>query len=256
MEPVTAMTYNVRHAVLDDGDHAWDNRREGVADRVRAAAPDIIGVQECAGEQHAELAADLPAYEWVGVTDDPGSGEHTPIGYDGAWECRRAETTWLSESGAVASVGWDAAYPRVLTKATLQRRATGTMLTVFNTHFDHIGERARVESAGLLRREIDSLPMERPAIAVGDFNAEPGAEAYETLVSDAFDRPLIDARTAAEETARPATTVTDFTAAGTRVLDHVFVTDEWRVRQYTVDDTTANGTYPSDHLPVVVTVEY
>jgi endonuclease/exonuclease/phosphatase family metal-dependent hydrolase len=256
MKTVTGMTYNVRHAVLDDGENAWENRREGVSERIQTAAPDIVSVQECTGDQHTELAADLPAYEWVGVADDPGSGEHTPIGYDDSWECERTKTVWLSESGAVASVGWDAEYPRVLTKATFRSRTDGTILTVFNTHFDHIGEQAQIESARLVRREIDSIPMERPAIALGDFNVEPGTKAYDTLVSDEFDRNLLDARTAAKETAGPTTTVTDFDSPGTRVLDHVLVTDGWHIRQYSVDDTKVNGTYPSDHLPVVVTVEY
>ncbi len=256
MGTVTVMSYNVRHAVLDDGEHAWDNRREGAAERVRTAAPDVIGFQECTGEQHAQLAADLPAYEWLGVADDPGSGEHTPIGYGERWGCTRTETVWLSESGAVASVGWDAEYPRVMTNATFRSRADGRVLTIFNTHFDHVGERARVESAGVVRRELNCLPTERPAIVLGDFNAEPGTEAYETLVSNEFDRKLVDARTAAEETVGPATTLTDFESSRNRVLDHVFVTDGWRVRRYSVDDTKVNGTYPSDHLPVVVTVEY
>ncbi|MXR50263.1 endonuclease [Halovenus sp. WSH3] len=255
MDPVTVLSYNVRHAVLDDDEHAWRLRRDGVAERVRAAEPDILGVQECTGEQHEQLAADLPGYEWVGVAAEPGSGEHTPIGYADSWKCERTETIWLSESGDPGSVGWDAEYPRVLTTATLRRPANGAVLTVVNTHFDHVGERARLESARLARERIDALPADRPAVLLGDFNAEPGSEPYESLIGDGFDRALRDARIAARERAGPATTLTDFESSRERIVDHVFVTAEWQVDRYAVDDTRHEGAYPSDHLPVVVSLK-
>ncbi|WP_436903078.1 endonuclease/exonuclease/phosphatase family protein [Halovenus halobia] len=65
------MTYNVRHAILDDGTHSWPNRRDGVIERVRAADSDILGVQECTGEQQVELATGLPEYEWLASPTNP-----------------------------------------------------------------------------------------------------------------------------------------------------------------------------------------
>lgn len=255
MDPVTVLTYNVRHAILDDGVHSWANRREGVTERIRAADPDVIGVQECAGDQQAELAAGLPVEEWVGVAD-AGSGEHVPIGARTPWEPVEAETRWLSASGEVGSVGWDGKYPRVVTTAVLQHRESGQRLTVCNTHFDHVGKRARLESARVLREHVDAQPPDRPVVVLGDFNAHPGSAPYKRLTGADFERELRDARTVAAETSGPTVTFTDFeSVADGRTLDHVFVTTDLDVQRYSVDPTKENGQYPSDHLPVLVTVE-
>jgi endonuclease/exonuclease/phosphatase family metal-dependent hydrolase len=171
MAPLRVVTYNVRHAVLDDGQDAWDRRRDGVVERLRASDPDVIALQECAGEQQKELAAALSPYEWVGVAETPGSGEHNPVGIGPRLSLADATTDWLSESGDTGSVGWDAAYPRVLTTTLLEDRQTGCALAVYNTHFDH-----------------------------------------------------------------------------------VFLTRACEVRGYAIDATTADGRFPSDHLPVVVDV--
>lgn len=255
MGRLTALTYNVQHAILDEGPE-WEQRRSGVAERIRTADPDVLGLQECAGEQHGDVAADLPGYEWVGVATEPGSGEHDPIGYREEWSLIETETRWLSKSGEPGSVGWDAGYPRVVTTATL-RDETGDVVTVCNTHFDHLGPQARKESATLLQRLVDEFPSDRPIIALGDFNTEPGQPAYDQLVNGDGSRQLHDARAVAAATSGPGTTLTDFDSLRpNRAVDHVFVISNLSVEQYAVDTAKANGQFPSDHLPVVATCRY
>ncbi len=255
MRSLTIQTYNVRHAVIDDGANAWERRRNGVVERIKAADPDVLGLQECEPRQHADLASDLPGYEWLGVADDPETGMNNPIAVGQRLEVRSAETSWLSESGETGSVGWDAGYARVLTSARLRDRPTERDFVVYNTHFDHVGRRARTESATVLRERIDALSNSRPVIAMGDFNTEPGEDAYERLLSGDHQRSLVDTRKLASATAGPETTLSDFTTlrAG-RQVDHVLVTADVSVKRYVVDESTVNGRYPSDHLPVIVDV--
>lgn len=258
MEPFTVLTYNVRHATLDDGRDAWPRRRPGVRTLLCGVEPAVIALQESTGDQHADIAADLPAYDWVGVAEQPGSGEHNPIGAAASFEIRDSETTWLSETPTVAgSVGWDAAYARALTRVTLEAE-TGQSLTVFNTHFDHRGREARAESARLVRRRVDALPPDRPVVVLGDLNCRPGSTPYAVLTGEAFDRSLRDARRAADTVEGPETTVTTFTALDPgRRLDHVFVTEDLDVQRYAALDRTDDaGRYPSDHLPVAVTLDF
>ena len=254
MESVTVMTYNVRHAVLDEGVHSWANRRESVIERVRAGDPDILGIQESSGEQQAELATGVPDYEWVGVAEEPGSGEHVPLGVRSPWEVLDSEILWLSESGDPRTVGWDGKYPRVVTTAVLGHQ-NGQRLTVCNTHFDHVGERARLESARLLRERVDAAPPDRPVVVLGDFNAEPDSAPYEQLTGSEFDRTLRDSRRVAAERRGPETTFTEFDS-GTdgQTIDHIFVTTNLDVERYSVDPTTVEGRLPSDHRPVAVTL--
>jgi len=257
MSAFAAVSYNIRHATLDEGTDAWPRRREAVFDLVGELDPDVLGLQESTGDQQTEVQRRLPGYEWAGVADDPGSGEHNPVGVRARFTLREAETVWLSETPAVpGSVGWDASFARVVTQARLRDTVTGRDIAVLNTHFDHEGPTARAESARLLRERVDALDCE--AVVLGDFNARPGSRPHDLLTGDGYDRPLADARARAATVEGPETTVTDFASPDPgRELDHVFVTDGLAVDRYRVcDRTREGGRYPSDHLPVLARLQF
>jgi endonuclease/exonuclease/phosphatase family metal-dependent hydrolase len=250
------LSYNVRHQVLDDGPNRWRRRRDAVVDRLRAVSPDIIGLQESAGAQQRDIERALD-YRWYGVTEDLESGEHNPIGIGPRFVAHDAHTTWLSPTPDVQSVGWDGAYPRVLTQGLLEDTGTGRSLAVYNTHFDHKGPEARTRSARRIRERVDSLPADTDAVVLGDFNCCPGSKPYGILSAADGRRRLRDARTVAATVDGPTTTVTDFEALDPdRRLDHVFVTPGLSVESYRIDGHTADGRYPSDHLPVVAEVRF
>ena len=256
MSAFAAVSYNIRHATLDEGRDAWPRRKAAVFGLLADLDPDVLGLQESTGDQHAEVQERLPGYEWAGV-GDPGSGAHNPVGVRDRFALREAETAWLSETPAVqGSVGWDASFARVVTRLRLRDTATGRGLAVFNTHFDHEGPTARAESARLLRERVDALDCE--AVVLGDFNARPGSQPHDVLTGDGYDRPLADARDRAATVEGPETTVTDFESPDSgRELDHVFVTDGLAVDRYRVcDRAREGGRYPSDHLPLFARLRF
>lgn len=251
----TVVSYNVRHQVLDDGLDAWGRRRDAIFDCIRSARPAVLGLQESTGEQQADIAHALE-YEWYGVADEPGSGKHTPIGVGSRFGLTESQTEWLSPTPAEQSVGWDAAYPRSLTKVLLEDRKTGRSLGVFNTHFDHKGPKSRIQSARHIRERIASVSADREIVVLGDFNCRPGSEPYDILTNGG-ERQLRDSRAVAGTVEGPATTVTDFTALDSdRRLDHVFTTPGLSVEYYRADDYTTGGRYPSDHLPVAARLRF
>lgn len=257
MSAFAAVSYNIRHAILDEGRNAWSRRKGAVFDLLDDLDPDVLGLQESTGDQHAEVQRQLSGYEWAGVADDPGSGEHNPVGVRDRFVLQETETAWLSETPAVpGSVGWDASFARVVTQLRLRDTATGRELAVLNTHFDHEGPTARAESARLLRERVDALDC--AAVVLGDFNARPGSRPYDVLTGDGYDRPLADARARAGTVEGPETTVTDFESPDPgRQLDHVFVTGGLAVDRYRVCDRgREDGRYPSDHLPLFVRVRF
>lgn len=248
-------SYNVRHRVLDDGPDRWRHRRDAVFDLLRTVSPAIVGIQESTGQQQDDIEQALD-YRWYGVADEPGSGEHNPVGIGSRFLTRNAHTEWLSPTPAVESVGWDGAYPRVLTRVLLEDTQTDRSLAVYNAHFDHEGPEARTRSARRIRERLASLPPDADAVVLGDFNCRPGSRPYEILSADG-QRRLRDARAVAATVDGPATTVTDFeTLDPGRRLDHVFVTSGLSVDSYRIDDYSVDGRYPSDHLPVVVRVRF
>ena len=69
----------------------------------------------------------------------------------------------------------------------------------FNTHFDHLSNRARTESARLLRERVGKVGKGTAVVVTGDFNAGEGSEPYRALFGKKGDEasPLRDAYRAA-----------------------------------------------------------
>ena len=254
MTAVTVTTYNVRAAGLDDGAFAWPRRRAGVREVLRSLSPDVLALQEPTDDQRSAVADALPSLSWHGDRRGVDPGAANPVGVGDRFAVEGSTVEWLSTTpSAPGSVGWDAAEPRTVTRVDLRDSDSDCALSVFATHFDHRGERARERSARLLRERVDALPDERSALVVGDLNCRPGSTPYRVLTGGGFDRPLADARDRAAAVDGPETTVTDWRSltADSR-LDHVFLTPDLPVDRYHVRDRTVDGRYPSDHLPVSV----
>ena len=248
-ESVWVMTFNIRWASPGDGDNVWGNRSDWVASIIDTSGAAVIGLQEVTHGQLLDIMAAQTRLSHVGVGRDDGAekGEYSPILYDTTrFELIRWDTKWLSMApDSTGSVGWDAALPRIATRAWLRDRVSGDTMHVINTHFDHRGEQARLESARLIADWAATGD-----VAMGDFNFEPETAPWEAVVS----RGLIDAGlTPSDPEAESGTFRTFDPDSDTSVrIDYVFHTPAWRAGTYRVLDPVRDGAYPSDHLPVVV----
>ena len=254
---VDVMTFNIRYNNPSDAEHAWPRRKERVA-RIMGDA-DLIGVQEALKGQIVDLEVLLPEYAWFGVGRDDGvsAGEFAPIFYrrDG-YELLDSGSFWLSEEpDTPGSKGWDAAITRLVTWGYMRRAASEDAFWFFNTHFDHRGKQARAESARLVMARLDSLAGSSVAFVTGDFNAPPTTEAYSIMTSGR----LLDARMhASTPPLGPEGTFSGFQAGGgllQRRIDYIFVDRAISVWSYVAVDSLRDGSYPSDHRPVLVRIE-
>lgn len=265
--PLRVMSFNLRYDTPSDGANAWPYRRDRVAALLRFHGADVVGVQEALAPMLADLDARLPGFARVGVgrADGRAGGEFSAILYrTDRLALLDSGTFWLSPTPeAAGSKGWDAAIERVATWARLRDRATGCAFLHLNTHFDHVGERARQESARLIRRRLATLSNAGagalPVVVTGDLNADPESAAYRALTRDAVADavpPLVDAF-AASRTGHygPNSTWTAFRAIEPgRRIDYVLVSARVPVWAHGVLTDAWDGRYPSDHLPVVAAV--
>lgn len=254
-DALRVMSFNIRYNNPDDGVNAWPNRRDRVADLITFYQPDTVGIQEALPGQITDLEARLPDYAWFGVgRDGDNEGEYSAIFYrPDRLELSQNDTFWLSETPErVASVGWDAALPRIVTWGAFRDTRTGATFYHVNTHFDHEGETARTNSARLITDQIKQLAGSDPVVVTGDFNFEPEAEGYRVLTSN-----LQDAYSLPEGGSYgPEGTFSGFEVTpelGGRI-DYVFVTDGVQVLRHGVLTDSEGGFYPSDHLPVLADV--
>ena len=260
--PATFMTFNIRTSSADDGDNAWPLRRALAAQVARSQGPDVLGLQEAQPDQVAFLAEQLPAYRFLGRSReaDAGAGEAVPLFYHaGRWALDETEhgTFWLSDTPDVpGSRSWGNFFPRIVTWARLVHRESGKALYVYNAHFDHESENARVQSSELLRRRIAARRHTDPVVVMGDFNAEPASAVLRTLIGS--DGSLVDTYAAKAANAAGASgTFHEFTGVRDgRQIDFILMSPQFEVRDARILYDEDDGHYPSDHFPVTATVGY
>ncbi len=256
------MSYNIRYDNPDDAPNHWDNRKDRVANIIKFYGPAFVGTQEGLIHQLTYLNQELSNYEWIGQgrKDGKHGGEFSAIFYD-TRKVKLVEesdsTVWLSETPQKPSKSWDAALPRILSWGLFEIKSTGKQIFVFNTHFDHIGEVARLESSKLILNIIQEVAGEMPAVLTGDFNVTPDSQPYATLTSgtpelnDAYD-------VSALPHVGPSFTFEGFKVKGGsdgRRIDYIFVNNGIQVNKHAILTPFQDGFYPSDHLPVYAEIE-
>ena len=260
-EALRVMTFNIRYGTANDGENHWDKRKEFLVETIKAFNPDLLGTQETIGFQRDYLAQNLPGYGVVGVGRDDGQekGEMMAVYYRQSRFEKQAEGHfWLSETPeTVGSKGWDTSLPRMATWIRLQDRqnAAAPPILYVNTHFDHRGRVARIESAKLLREKIAAMSAGASVILTGDFNSGEGSEAYKALFAEmaGTPSPVVDCyRTVHPERSPNEGTSTPFDAtktAGARI-DWIAASRDWKILACEIDRTHRDNRTPSDHFPV------
>ncbi len=258
--PIGVVTYNIRYANPRDGKDIWDNRKEAVAKFL--ADYSVLGLQEATLPQIKDLTTRLPEHDWYGVGRDDGKegGEAAPIFFRrDRFSVESKGTIWLSQTpNEVGSKGWDAALPRTMTWMVLIDKEPNKKFLVANTHFDHRGKAARLESGKLARRFLADKSKGMPIVLMGDFNCLPDSDPYKAIVDATQESPLVDARQRSlKPPAGPASTWNGFKSiVPNRIIDHVFVSGKVDVFSHKVlNPYTAAGRFASDHLPIEVLVQ-
>lgn len=245
---LTVMSYNIRLGSADDGTNSWQFRCPASVLMIEDLKPDVIGVQEALLPQLLFLDENCRSYDYVGAGREDGKkkGEYAAIIYNKKTvSVVKWGTFWLSETPEEPSKGWDAACIRSSTWAVMKSKASGKKFLFINTHFDHMGETARRESAALMISKISELnPDGLPVVLVGDFNVE-------------YTHPALSPVTDSMKNARKIAAITDSSATyhgwgkASEVIDHIFYTGFRSCTRFeTVTGPYAGRKFISDHYPV------
>ena len=257
MPAVQVMTFNLRYATQTPP-HSWPQRRPVISELLRQCAPDIIGTQEGFHFALEDIALDRPEFSWVGTgRDGGGNGEHAAIFFRrDRFEMLEHEDFWLSDTpGVEASRSWGNRCVRMATWIRLREAESGRELVVCNTHLDHESQLARERGAALIAEKMNELPTDSLLILTGDFNAQArGNRAYDILIDAGFS----DAWFEASERNGP-----DFASfhgyqkpvRGAHI-DWILTRGAVKSKSARLVDFGSNGQMPSDHFPVMATLEF
>ncbi len=256
-QEIKVMSFNIRLDVESDGENKWSLRKDKVAGLLKYYAADFIGGQEVQHHQLKYLIENLVGYNYIGVGRDDGkeAGEYSCIFYNSRkFDLLQHSTFWLSPTPDSVSKGWDAAYNRVCTYGLFKSKKTRQLFWVFNTHFDHVGKLARLNSSKLILQKIAALNTKNyPVFLTGDFNLRPEEEPVREIISQ-----MQNARTISKITYGNADTWNGFKfhekPEGT--IDYIFISKDKRlaVSKFATITDSYDLKYPSDHFPVMATI--
>ncbi|MDN3203061.1 endonuclease/exonuclease/phosphatase family protein [Algoriphagus sediminis] len=241
----------------NDVGNLWKDRLPHVIEVIEKYDIGIVGIQEGLEHQVDQLTEGL-GYSFLGVGRDDGAkaGEFTAILYDSEkYDLLDEGTFWLSPTPDIPSKGWDAALNRICSWGKFKDQK-GKEFFVFNIHYDHIGQGARVESSKLVLEKTKEINSENyPAVWIGDFNVTPENEAYKVIVDSGWKDTRLVSKS---ESFGPRNTFTGFewNPQNERIIDHVFVNSGFSVSKHGIIDDHYGEKYPSDHFPVLAIVEF
>ena len=185
-QDLSVMSFNIRYDNPADSPNDWDSRKEALLGQIIQKEVDFLGTQEVLFSQLQFIATGLEqSHQYVGVGRDDGKekGEFSALFYKNTdWTLLNSNTFWLSETPNKISVGWDASMERICTYGYFEHQRSKKRIWVFNTHFDHIGENARKQSAALILSEIDRLNTKKEAVLLmGDLNMTPDMQGIKNI---------------------------------------------------------------------------
>lgn len=261
-------SYNLRFDIAkDEGDNAWEVRRDRVLRVIRKGAFDLIGFQEMTDTMFPYLRDRLPEFRFS--KGRQGCGSKT-IAY-------RPEKFDLVEDGEFAisttpddfeRKEWGCSSVRFGQFALFRVKAGGRLVRVINVHPDWLQQESRTEGMKqvLLKRVREAEARGETVVLMGDMNDDPdvprpkwardsAAYPWGGSILAAKDA-LNDAYEISETTPTgPKNSAHGFKPVGTSRLDHIFLTRGVRVKSYRTHDDRSGGGYPSDHDAVSAEID-
>lgn len=248
-DELRVMSFNIR--CLNVGTASWKDRIGLVSETMLNSDADSIGVQEATPEWMETLNDSVSdKYAWVGVGRDDGDneGEYSAIFYrKDKYEVVDSGTFWLSETPDEPSRGWDAACNRICTWAHLRNVETNEEYVHMNSHFDHVGTKARANSVSLILEKAKGFG-DVAVVFTADMNVKEGSENYLQFTESGF---FYDTKHQAPDTMDYCTYHdTKPNLHQDSVIDYVMINDKFEATSYKVVTDGIDGKFVSDHYPV------
>lgn len=260
------MSFNIRLGTANDGDNHWNHRKSIVVQLIKDVNPDVVGTQETMKFQAEYLQQQLADYTYFGRSRqaDPLVDEQCGILFRKNRFAKLAGGHfWLSETpDKPGSKSWDSSLPRMASWLHLWDESTGTSFYVINTHFDHYGKQARLESARLIRKFVNHLPLRpQPVVVTGDFNAHESSPPYQALFNQQSNEQNELMLQDTFRIHRPNRTKAEGTFGGFNGklegarIDWIACSKDFRVVSADIVVKSYEDRFPSDHYPVTADLE-
>lgn len=244
---VTVATFNLRNSRGADGRNSWVFRRRNALRVIRQLGADVVALQEVRAGQLRWLGRRLGADFVVhAVARDGGRGEHMVIALRHTLgRASLVRPRWFTATPDVPGRHDEARFNRMALAVTVA--VAGRDVTFVGTHLDERSEAARRDAAARLASWFPGS-----AVLLGDFNCT----IDDPVLAPLFAAGYVDALAPLPPAGSGVATHHGFSGScdGTRI-DHVLVPHAFPVLEARVVHDRPPGPLPSDHWPVVATIE-
>lgn len=249
---LTIVTFNLRMDNRGDGENYFFNRSPFILSTIIEQKPDVICFQEATPRILEWLRANLYEYTVVGTGRDSDlSDEANPIAFrKDSFDLFALDQFWLSPTPHMPGSRYEeqSICPRICMSAILRLRQSNQLFRVYNTHLDHVSEKARklgMDSI-LVRMASDAKATDLPSVLCGDMNAVP----TEACIRAALASGMSDFTNAVKHSFHNFGRMdSDFK------IDYIFGNAHTRALDTKVWDLTKGKLFLSDHYPLFCEAE-
>ena len=263
MTTIKVMTFNLKNDLFFTRKNLrWDTRKEYVRNLIRTTEPDVIGVQELSEPMRVQLSQLLPQYAFAGQARSREHGwmnEHSDILFlKKRFTLLEEKTFWLSHHpDKVGSRTLTSFFPRICTMVNLVDKQSRKRFRVFNTHLDPVLAYTRNFEIRTIILHIQKIQNREhcPLVFVGDLNTTQRSTALKQLMNPVNDLHL-------KSVYQSSDTFNTFHYGNGKVkkdqlpIDYIYVNDGFDVQDTKIITTSFNGLYPSDHYPVIASLQW
>ena len=250
-------TWNLRYLAPEDttNGNVWSKRSPHIIEFIRFYDLDILTSQEVNEIQVASLLDSLPDYRSFKIEKK----NENPIFFKkDSFSVLDSGEFYLSNTPEKRGRGWDADCIRNCVWLKLKDLKSGVVFFVFNTHLDHKGKTARIESVRLLVSKIETIAKGYPFLLSGDLNMTPRDKPYKDLLNSGI---FTEAQSVAKYASIPTGSFNNFNPQTKPQwqLDHILISKNIAVYRYGIINLVYYDEKiraVSDHLPVIIKWEY
>ncbi len=250
-------TWNLRYLAPEDSinGNVWSKRSPHIIEFIRFYDLDILTSQEVSETQVASLLDSLPDYRSFKIEKK----NENPIFFKkDSFSVLDSGEFYLSKTPEKRGWGWDADCIRNCVWLKLKDLKSGFVFFVFNTHLDHKGKNARVESVRLLISKIKTIAKGFPFLLSGDLNMTSKDKPYKDLLGSGL---FSEAQSVAKYVFAPTGSFNNFNPQEKPQwqLDHILISKNIAVYRYGIINLLYYDKIirsVSDHLPVIIKWEY
>ena len=293
MTPFKVMTFNIKGSYYEDGENNWPFRASLNSETIIRFTPDLIGFQEVQQGNIDHYEQTLPGYDYelgaeTARENQSGHAYYCAIYWKtDRFDCLDQGYFFLNKTPDQYALDWGVSQGRTVNWVKLYDKITGRRLLHINSHLPHDSEEGRINSTHLIVRSlpdliedddtvfmtadfnarayslpqewIDRLPLEQREIVQNHEHFAYGNEVYQIFQAAGFR----DAYCEAGHEDQPSENTfhgllgENFPRIGYRI-DWILIKDvrvSLRVQDAMIIRDAQPPLYPSDHYPVIATLE-